>query len=263
MERDVSTPFQRKQYEQPLPLQSRISPDFKPRGNRSLSRISEYAFGLGISLGISTLATIQMAYAQHYLWRVSFFITLLSLFHYLEFNVTARYNFTRAEVSSFLLFNGVAYNIAHTTAVFEAVSRYLLKKTGYLYITSLPSVPFITVPIGIAMVVFGQTFRSLAMKQAGSSFNHVVQSTKKEDHVLVTTGVYSISRHPSYFGFFWWGLGTQLILRNPVCFVAYTVVLWRYFSHRIKVEEKYLVEFFGDDYREYRTKRGVLIPFIS
>ncbi|RYF84537.1 MAG: hypothetical protein EOO03_14665, partial [Chitinophagaceae bacterium] len=36
-----------------------------------------------------------------------------------------------------------------------------------------------------------------------------------------------------YFGFFWWGVGTQLLLGNTVCFVGYTGVLWYFFSRRI------------------------------
>lgn len=38
-----------------------------------------------------------------------------------------------------------------------------------------------------------------------------VQFTKAETHQLVTHGVYSIVRHPSYVGWFWWSVGTQVI----------------------------------------------------
>lgn len=132
-------------------------------------------------------------------------------------------------------------------------------------------------------MVVGQTIRSVAMAQAGSNFNHTVQVTRREGHVLVTGGVYSVLRHPSYFGFFWWGLGTQLVLGNGVCFVAYAVVLWRFFSGRIWSkfyffflllvlglcanrfvigEEKFLVAFFGEEYERYRKRSWVGIPGI-
>jgi protein-S-isoprenylcysteine O-methyltransferase len=39
-------------------------------------------------------------------------------------------------------------------------------------------------------MVFGQTFRSLAMVHAAQSFSHIVKRVKLEDHTLVTTGVY-------------------------------------------------------------------------
>ena len=100
------------------------------------------------------------------------------------------------------------------------------------------------------------------MIQAGTSFNHTIQRKKKDDHGLVTTGVYSFLRHPAYFGFFYWGIGTQLVLGNPICFVAYLIVLWRFFSSRIKSEEGDLVRFFGDNYIDYKKRVGTGIPFI-
>jgi len=65
-----------------------------------------------------------------------------------------------------------------------------------------------------------------------------------------------------YFGYFWWGLGTQIVMGNPVCFVGYAVVLWRFFERRIGGEEELLVSFFGDEYVHYRKRTMVGIPFI-
>lgn len=113
------------------------------------------------------------------------------------------------------------------------------------------------------MVLVGQVVRSMAMLEAGVSFNHHVQNRKKDSHELVTTGIYSLFRHPSYFGFFYWGLGTQLVLGNVVCFFAYAYVLWKFFSSRIRHEENKLIEFFGDDYVQYRKRVGTRMPFIG
>lgn len=74
------------------------------------------------------------------------------------------------------------------------------------------------------------------MVHAGSNFNHLVQMKKKEGHFLVTDGVYGWLRHPSYFGFFWWGLGTQVVMGNVGCLAGYAVVLWRFFRLRIESE---------------------------
>lgn len=116
--------------------------------------------------------------------------------------------------------------------------------------------------LGLILVVIGQVVRSAAMVQAGPSFNHIVQQTQKQEHILVTTGIYGKLRHPSYFGFFWWGLGTQLVMGNVVCFVAYAAVLWKFFSARIRHEEIFLVKFFGGEYLDYRTNVGTKIPFV-
>jgi protein-S-isoprenylcysteine O-methyltransferase len=262
----TATPFYRSA---PLPP---ISPQYLSGGPRSLLGIGIRAYGLGIALGLCSLLAIQLAHSEHYIWRAPFFVAALALFHYLEFDMTARFNPSDAKVDSFLLSaNGSAYNVAHTMAMAEVLLR------SYLYSSYKPQwlrmpveIPAIfptvssKLPIyaGFLCIIVGQYVRSAAMAKAGSSFNHLVQSTKRDDHVLVTNGIYAFSRHPSYFGFFWWGLGTQLVLGNPVCFIGYAVVLWAFFAKRIQNEERFLVQFFGGDYVMYRKRTRVWIPFI-
>lgn len=217
---------------------------YLPGGKKSLSGISIRAFSLGIALGVAGGAAAQLAYYGIDLWRAPFFIATLALFHYLEFDSTARFNPSDAKVSSFLLSaNGSAYNVAHTAALLELLVRnwlYSDLKPSWLRLpVEIPALfpsmsSVVPISIGIALIIIGQYVRTAAMAEAGRSFNHVVQSTKKDDHVLVTSGVYAFSRHPSYFGFFWWGLGTQLVLGNHICFPAYAVVLWRFFAGRIQ-----------------------------
>ncbi|CAK46137.1 hypothetical protein AnigIFM63604_006506 [Aspergillus niger] len=237
-----------------------------PNGSKSLSAISIRAYLLGTVLGVSTTLTIlSLLYDPLYtpLWRIPFFLSSLSLFHFLEYYTTAAYNTHFATVSAYLLTsNGWAYNIAHGSAILECLlmHTYFTARPVPLYLPS--SLTTYQVAVGLLLMVVGQTIRSVAMAQAGSNFNHTVQVTRREGHVLVTGGVYSVLRHPSYFGFFWWGLGTQLVLGNGVCFVAYAVVLWRFFSGRIWREEKFLVAFFGEEYERYRKRSWVGIPGI-
>ena len=217
---------------------------YLPGGKKSLSGISLRSFSLGIALGVASSVTAQLLYYGVALWRAPFFIASLALFHYLEFDSTARFNPSDAKVSSFLLSaNGSAYNVAHTSALTELLVRHWLYsdfKPGWLRLpfegpALFPTLPAaVPVSFGIAFMIIGQYVRTAAMAEAGKSFNHIVQSTKKDDHVLVTNGVYAFSRHPSYFGFFWWGLGTQLVLGNPICFPVYAIVLWRFFASRIQ-----------------------------
>ena len=55
---------------------------------------------------------------------------------------------------------------------------------------------------GLIIYLFGYYFRLGAFITAGSNFHHLVQSTHKKNHRLVKNGVYSLSRHPSYLGWF-------------------------------------------------------------
>lgn len=215
-----------------------LDPSNYPNGEKSLSGISLRAFLIGTTLGISTCVTLSLAFLLATpFWRVPFFLASLCLFHFLEFYITAAYNTRYASVSAFLLSsNGWAYNVAHGSAMLECLIGYYFFPESRYYSLSIEDNYGIkiTVVLGVLLVVLGQTVRTLAMAQAGSNFNHTVQVEYKEGHTLVRNGVYALSRHPSYFGFFWWGLGTQLVLGNVVCFVGYAVVLWRFFSSRIK-----------------------------
>lgn len=250
-----------------------IPPPYLPGGKRSLSGISIRAFCLGIALGFSLLLTVEMVYWGNGLWRAPCFVATLALFHYLEFDMTARYNPPDASLSSYLLIsNGMGYAAAHTAALLEVLLRHWLYsdyKPSWLsmpfHIPSIfpPMSPSVPVGIGLAMIMLGQLVRSAAMKKAKTNFNHVVQWTKKADHVLVTDGVYAFSRHPAYFGFFWWGLGTQVLLGNRFCFVAYAVVLWKFFNHRILRECRHAGCSFVVTDVEHQTKSGILFPSLA
>jgi protein-S-isoprenylcysteine O-methyltransferase len=251
----------------PLPIPS---PQYLTGGARSLPGISLRSFLLGCVFSLSLSLAVQLSYNEIYLWRLPFFFAALSLFHYLEFDMTSRYNPGDAKVDSFLLSaNGRGYNAAHGLAAVEVLGRgawrggWLGDGLGWFGGWSLPTLSNrYTVGVGFLLLFIGQAARSLAMARAGSSFNHLVQSTKRDDHVLVTKGIYAFSRHPSYFGFFWWGLGTQLVLGNWVCFVVYAGILFVFFRERVRNEERFLVRFFGEEYERYRERTGVWIPGI-
>ncbi|EEH17166.1 hypothetical protein PABG_07253 [Paracoccidioides brasiliensis Pb03] len=236
-----------------------------PGGKKSLAGVSIRSFILGQVFGFSLLLTFLLLKLSNPLWRAPFFLTTLSLFHFLEYYLTAQYNTPYASISAFLLSsNGAAYNLAHTSALAECLLSRLFLPVRYIRWTSM-AFGGVKVQIGLGLIfmVVGQIVRSLAMRQAGTNFTHTIQSRRREGHTLVKEGIYSILRHPSYFGFFWWGLGTQLVLGNVVCFFGYAIVLWQFFSFRIKREEKLLVGFFGKEYIDYREKTRVVIPFIS
>jgi protein-S-isoprenylcysteine O-methyltransferase len=87
----------------------------------------------------------------------------------------------------------------------------------------------------------------------------------------------SLVRHPSYVGFFWWAIATQLLLGNIASTLIFVYVLGRFFYYRIMGtfvfcsrplrtthtagEERHLVRFFGNDYVEYRKRVGTGLPF--
>ncbi|KAI9001078.1 protein-s-isoprenylcysteine O-methyltransferase [Trametes punicea] len=230
----------------------------QPRGripNTPLS-VSVISFLLGALFFFGLLLFITNGYGQYW-WstrQLGFFLAAWSAFHWAEFAVTAGWNRDKCSVDSFLLENGALYHIAHSVALLEYFITLYFKPEWKTY-------PYVT-SIGVIATVFGQLLRSAAMIHAGSNFSHLLAFRKVEGHVLVTDGIYRWFRHPSYAGFFYWALGTQLVLQNPISFVFFAAVLWRFFYRRIRAEEAYLIRFFGDDYRNYKRAVGTKIPYI-
>lgn len=49
----------------------------------------------------------------------------------------------------------------------------------------------------------------------------------------IANGIYRWSRHPSYAGFFYWAVATQLLLGNIASTLGFVMVLNKFFSARI------------------------------
>ena len=115
---------------------------------------------------------------------------------------------------------------------------------------------------GIVFVLGGQLCRMMAMVTCGESFNHYIQRDRKENHILITHGIYQIFRHPSYVGFYYWAVGTQLVLNNPISTILYAVAAWTFFRYRIAYEEETLRKLFPQEYESYAARTQIGIPFI-
>ena len=79
------------------------------------------------------------------------------------------------------------------------------------------------------MTIIGQYFRIAALFTGKSNFTHKIQFKKRKNHVLVKYGIYSICRHPSYFGFFIWSVGIEIMCVNPLCTIAFAYILFKFF----------------------------------
>lgn len=82
---------------------------------------------------------------------------------------------------------------------------------------------------------------------------------------MVHTTLYSYKylRHPSYVGFFYWSIGTQMLLCNTLSMALFSVASWFFFKRRIPYEEETLYIHFGDDYHNYVQNSWMGLPFIK
>ena len=226
-----------------------VDKSFYPGAAKSLSGIAERAFILGGVFGFCVLASVQLLLSSSTYWRAALLLGALALFHFLEFLATALYNPNRARVSAFLLAsNGWSYNIAHACSFGEFFVRrwmtsqccwpecFTLSEKLLQYRHDVHTYYPYAATMGICLMIIGQFARTAAMAEAGTSFNHLVQYKKHDDHTLITTGVYQRCRHPAYFGFFWYVVGAQLMMGNTVCLVLLPTVTWQFFATRIPSE---------------------------
>lgn len=182
------------------------------------------------------------------------YITVMSLFHYSEFLAIAWANPHTLSTDTFMLTHSAAYGVAAVASWIEfAVEAY--------YYPRLKDNLHVMV-LGVVICLAGEMLRKMAILTATSNFNHLVQYQKAKDHSLVTHGVYAYMRHPSYGGWFWWSIGTQVVLCNPVCIVLYAIASWKFFQERILIEEITLVNFFQQEYVDYQKRVGTGVPFI-
>ncbi|KAF8381003.1 hypothetical protein PRIPAC_70145 [Pristionchus pacificus] len=184
----------------------------------------------------------------------SLYVFMLCFFHFTEFIMTAFINRRALQPDSFLLNHSVAYWVAAASSWVEFWTEayfFPLSKTRFL------------LHIGLVITLGGECLRKLAMVHAGSGFTHRLAMTKRPDHRLCTSGVYSYFRHPGYVGWFAWCIGTQVMLGNPICTLVYAAVSWKFFSDRIIDEERDLLHFFGEEYREYQSEVPTGIPFVE
>ncbi len=54
--------------------------------------------------------------------------------------------------------------------------------------------------VGIVICITGEVIRKWAMLTASRNFTHLVRDTKEDGIYLVTSGPYSVFRHPGYAG---------------------------------------------------------------
>jgi len=111
--------------------------------------------------------------------------------------------------------------------------------------------------LGVLLFIVGGVLRIWPVFVLGHRFSGLVAI--QPGHTLVTTGLYSIIRHPSYLGLLVNALGWAFAFRSAVG-VLLTVLTIVPLVARIRSEETLLHTQFGAEYDAYRARTSRLIP---
>jgi len=111
--------------------------------------------------------------------------------------------------------------------------------------------------IGAAVNLAGLLFTVWARIHLGRNWSGTV--TLKQDHELITSGPYAWVRHPIYTGLLLGFVGLAIARgewRSILAVVIIALAFWR----KLRIEESWMLEQFGDAYRSYRQRVAALIP---
>ena len=112
--------------------------------------------------------------------------------------------------------------------------------------------------VAAVVTALGLLFSVWARVHLGRNWSGVV--TIKEGHELIDTGPYALVRHPIYTGLLTAIFGTALARgewRGVLAVLIVFAALWR----KLRFEERWMNEHFGERYVEYRGRAPALIPF--
>jgi protein-S-isoprenylcysteine O-methyltransferase Ste14 len=118
----------------------------------------------------------------------------------------------------------------------------------------------LSIVIGAGLFAFSLYLFRKTHKQLGKMWSHSLDL--REDHKLVTRGVYEKVRHPMYSAFWLWAVSPPFLLANWVAGIAGIVGFGILYFLRVGQEEKMMEDRFGDQYREYSRRTKRIIPGI-
>jgi len=123
---------------------------------------------------------------------------------------------------------------------------------GFIYSIFLP-LQFNTIwfYIGLLIFLFGLIFDVTAL--------YTFRKAKPDGPF--TTGPYRYSRHPVYFGFFLVYVSISIMSLSWI-FLVFTIIFGVHLLFVIPAEERYCIETYGKEYRDYteRTPRWIGLP---
>jgi protein-S-isoprenylcysteine O-methyltransferase Ste14 len=114
--------------------------------------------------------------------------------------------------------------------------------------------------IGVAVFALALWIFWSAHRELGRNFSPTL--VVREQHTLVTGGIYGYMRHPMYTAFWLWVIAQALLLQNWVVAIGGVVGWGILFFDRIGQEEAMMRKTFGEQYDAFARRTKRLVPWI-
>ena len=115
-------------------------------------------------------------------------------------------------------------------------------------------------PLFAGIVCLAMGLWLFARSHADLGTNWSLTLEVRENHRLVTEGIYRHVRHPMYLALLVYSVGQALVVPNWIAGPSYGVAMALLFALRLGPEERMMVEEFGKDYEAYMRQTKRLVP---
>jgi protein-S-isoprenylcysteine O-methyltransferase Ste14 len=127
---------------------------------------------------------------------------------------------------------------------------------------SFADYPLHPIPFLVGTLLFAVGLWLLYRSHADLGTNWSITLQVRENHQLITQGIYRRIRHPMYLAFLVCALGQALVIPNWFVGPSYGAAMLLLFALRVGAEERMMLEEFGSDYEAYCAATKRLLPGI-
>lgn len=145
------------------------------------------------------------------------------------------------------LIMGVSVLIAFSTPLIEALLRASLDLST------------VSIVIGILLMIMGWSVAYSANHTIAENWSPVIDKTQEQ--MLVTSGLYSVIRHPLYLSGILILIGTNVYFENVWAWAG-TALVFAVTLYRIPREDQQLEARFGQEYIAYKQRTKAIIPLL-
>jgi|SRR5579872_4158734 len=110
--------------------------------------------------------------------------------------------------------------------------------------------------IGVALCLLGFGLAISARRHLGRNWG--LPMSRKEQPELVTSGPYTLIRHPIYSGLSLAMIGSAICVN--IFWLLLFVLVGAYFIYSARREETLMLQLFPEQYAAYRARTGMLVP---
>lgn len=110
---------------------------------------------------------------------------------------------------------------------------------------------------GLVALIAGLAFTVWARLHLGTNWS--VSVTLKDAHELIRSGPYGLVRHPIYTGCLLGVIGSALIRSEWLGVIGFAMI-FASLAYKVRIEESWLSERFGEGYRVYQREVRALVP---